>query len=211
MVAKHVWIKRFSFEAMKGQFIEIMSALNSASIPYYLEGGTLLGIVRDGDLLPWDNDTDISVNAEHEQQFWKVAEIAQNLGWMVKIDYFPEDTPFAKKGAPRTLKISDTWLGRFRGRTRMDVFLKYPMDEFMCWTAASRHMRVEKHHYKGADILDWNGMTLRAPKNHKQYLTEKYGDWSKTIKNWSCKGEGTIFAAQSDVKGKIVVDQSHKA
>lgn len=211
MVAKHVWIKRYSFESMRAQFIEIMTALNEHKIPYFLEGGTLLGIVRDGDLLPWDNDTDISVNAEHLDDFMNVAQIAKDLGWRVKIRYFEEDTPFAAKGAPRAIKITDTWLGKFRGLTRMDVFIKYPMENYMCWTAAERHMRVEKHYYEDCDFIAWNGLQLRAPKNHSDYLTEKYGDWSKTVKNWSCKGEGTIFAAQSNVKGPIVIDQSHKS
>ena len=36
--------------------------LTKHRINYFLEGGTLLGIVRDGDLLPWDHDVDISID-----------------------------------------------------------------------------------------------------------------------------------------------------
>ena len=35
--------------------------METASIPYWLEGGTLLGIIRENRLLPWDNDMDISM------------------------------------------------------------------------------------------------------------------------------------------------------
>ena len=53
-----MWLKRFSFEALKAQFIEIIDLLNKREVPYFVDFGALLGIVRDGDLLPWDNDTD---------------------------------------------------------------------------------------------------------------------------------------------------------
>ena len=36
--------------------------LTKHGIKYFLEGGTLLGIVRDGDLLPWDHEVDISID-----------------------------------------------------------------------------------------------------------------------------------------------------
>jgi hypothetical protein len=49
-----------------------------------------------------------------------------------------------------------------------------------------------------------------VPRYFKAYLTEKYGDWSVTVKNWSCKGELTIFGAETKVEGPIMVDQSNK-
>ena len=64
MSKRNVWIKRHSRETLRQQFIEIIDLLNGKDIPYHLEGGVLLGIVRDGDLLPWDNDTDLSINFE---------------------------------------------------------------------------------------------------------------------------------------------------
>jgi len=44
----------------------------AVKVPYYLEGGTLLGIVRDKQLLPWDNDIDVTVFTQSmTQQKWK--------------------------------------------------------------------------------------------------------------------------------------------
>ena len=48
MKKRNVWLRRFAFNALKAQFIEIIDLLNKKNIPYYLEGGALLGIVRDG-------------------------------------------------------------------------------------------------------------------------------------------------------------------
>ena len=47
--------------AARKMLISVAELLDKNSILYHLEGGTLLGIVRDKDLLPWDNDIDISI------------------------------------------------------------------------------------------------------------------------------------------------------
>ena len=122
---KNMWLKRFSLESLKSQFIEIIDLLNKREVPYFVDCGALLGIVRDGDLLPWDNDTDLAVNAEDEAKLTAVVDEIRSLGWHCK-------------------------------------------------------------------------------------FSKKYGDWSVTVKNWSCKGELTIFGAETKVKGPIIVDQSNK-
>ena len=210
MVKKNVWIKRLSLKSLKSQFNEIIDLLNKNNIPYYVDCGALLGIVRDGDLLPWDNDTDLAINSEDIQKLESAVQDIQNLGWRCKFENFSEDCDFANTTNIRVLKISDTWLGCFKGPTRMDIFLLYPLDTYRCWSAAKRYMRVDRKYFEGYEIIKWNGRELRAPKHYKDYLTEKYGDWSVTVKNWSCKGELTIFGAEKTVVGPALVDQSHK-
>ena len=210
MKKRNVWLRRFAFNALKAQFIEIIDFLNKKNIPYYLEGGALLGIVRDGDLLPWDNDTDLSINFDDRENLFFVANEVQRLGWRCKFKHFVENTAFATKSDIRVLKISDYWLGIFKGPTKMDIFLKYPMDEYMCWSAANRYMQVDRKYYDGFDLIKWNGRKLRVPRFYEDYLTEKYGDWSIKIKDWSVKSEGTIFGAEKNVRGPLIIDQDHK-
>jgi len=43
---------------------EISTILEQLKIPYVLDNGTLLGIIRENRLLPWDSDMDISITAD---------------------------------------------------------------------------------------------------------------------------------------------------
>ena len=110
MKKKNVWVKQTSFELLRQQFIEIIDLLNEKQVPYYLEGGALLGIVRDGDLLPWDKDTDLSINNEDHKSFHIAASEIRRLGWRCKIKKFRKNNVFATKADIRVLKVSDYWL-----------------------------------------------------------------------------------------------------
>lgn len=47
-------------DALRALTVRTCQALNRANVTYWLDQGTLLGVVRDGDLLPWDHDCEIS-------------------------------------------------------------------------------------------------------------------------------------------------------
>lgn len=44
--------------------ISICSWLEAKGLDYYLDSGTLLGFVRDGGFISWDDDIDIALNPE---------------------------------------------------------------------------------------------------------------------------------------------------
>ena len=49
-------------------FLRLLSILNDASVKYALSDGTLLGAIRHGGIIPWDNNINISImrhNASH--------------------------------------------------------------------------------------------------------------------------------------------------
>ena len=45
--------------------------LNDIGLKYWLDAGTLLGIIRDGDLIPWDYDADIGILPETSHEIMK--------------------------------------------------------------------------------------------------------------------------------------------
>ena len=46
---------------MDQNFVEIIKLLNNENISYWVSNGTLLGLIRDKKLIPWDHDIDIGI------------------------------------------------------------------------------------------------------------------------------------------------------
>ena len=65
-------------------FKEIINLLNNSNINYWLCHGTLLGIIRDNELIPWDHDIDIAVWKQTglKEKFKKVI-----IKFLMKITY----------------------------------------------------------------------------------------------------------------------------
>ncbi len=67
---------------MLGILEEIAAICDRHAIPYWLDGGTLLGAARHGGFIPWDDDVDISMLKEDLQRFLQVAP-AELPEWLV--------------------------------------------------------------------------------------------------------------------------------
>jgi lipopolysaccharide cholinephosphotransferase len=173
--------------------IKVVSILDSAGIPYHLEGGTLLGLVRDGQLLSWDDDMDISIPSEYiDKAAWALTRLMIS-GWRVDRRRWKLFKEYGFEGT-RIAKIRDRSRGLLKtGRVYMDIISKVKQEGFCYWEAKERLMRVDSKYYEGFDVISVNGYEFKTPKYYKDYLTEKYGDWAVPVKEWDCGvDEGTI-------------------
>ena len=80
-------------------FAEVIKLLNSNNIHYWLCHGTLLGIIRDNDLIPWDHDIDIAVWYNKKLKFFFINLMKEN-NFQLKEKYLIEDDliTFTKSG-----------------------------------------------------------------------------------------------------------------
>lgn len=169
--------------------------LNKNNIPYFLEGGTLLGIVRDGDLLPWDHDVDISINYRDAAKFDKLRWKFYFKGYRVTRRRGIQSYGPIKPNDYRIFKMKPIGLSFFKmffpslaeKMVVLDIFVKTDDDTHTYWQSMGKILRVDKSHYQSSEEVELNGRKLSAPYNYKDYLTAKYGDWSIPVKEWLCK------------------------
>ena len=50
---------------------DVAEILDKSNVPYVLEAGTLLGVVREDRLLPWDTDMDITITRNYAEALLK--------------------------------------------------------------------------------------------------------------------------------------------
>ena len=172
--------------AGREMLVGVTDLLEQFGVDYHLEGGTLLGIVRDGDLIPWDHDLDISIPESAVEDLQALVPTLRRRGWRVSRRFFLTDGPVWGKGQTRILRIrARRWL-ILKGDLCLDVFVKYTSDGYSWWQAKKKTMRVDARHYAGHSSVAFGGTMLRAPVDPEGYLEAKYGDWRIPRKDWDC-------------------------
>ena len=71
--------------ALDPNFAETIGLLNIHDIPYWVCHGTLLGLIRDGRLIPWDHDIDIAMWADSVSKAAAI-ELMTSHGYILKND-----------------------------------------------------------------------------------------------------------------------------
>lgn len=180
----------------------LVNYLESEGIDYHLEGGTLLGLVRENEFLEWDFDLDISIPSGQAEKLLRSRYKLWKSGYRVSrrksiLDYGP-----IKRGDIRILKVKhilSSWFGIIspwmkRNLLVADIFVKFDDGKDVFWIAKKRVMKVPAVHYSGYELIGYNGNKYRVPVDYRGYLTAKYGDWSVPVKEWNCaRQEQTVI------------------
>jgi len=151
---------------------DLLNALSSVGVRAWVQDGTLLGLVRDGRVIPWDHDTDTGMFASdwsdvaHEALVAAGFELRKMLG-----------------------SREDGWQHRWvRDGVKTDIFFYYPDVDGRVWHAAYvSQVKQFRFHYDAfsvAPIMTSAGAML-APDPPEAFLVAKYGaDWVTPRRRW---------------------------
>jgi phosphorylcholine metabolism protein LicD len=161
--------------------------LEKAKIPYVLEAGTLLGIVREDRLLPWDTDMDITTSSKYTNQILALRWKFWIKGYRTRIKYYDRDMGPFKKGTPRILRIQTRkWLF-VKDIHLIDIFLKELIDDKYFWTVGIEKpvlKNTPRRFYDEHTTYPFRGKHYSVPADYIGYLEYHYGDWKTPKKDW---------------------------
>ncbi len=160
------------------------------NIPYILEAGTLLGVIRENRLLPWDNDLDLTVTKLQEAKLLSILNKIRWLGYKVSIKRYKKDLKYFKKDEIRIIKIKSISFPLFKTNVVCDIFIKKLIDDEYYWTVGVKKpvlKSVPRRFYEELTAIQFQNETYSVPTDYKDYLTEHYGDWQTPVKEWNFK------------------------
>lgn len=156
---------------------EIVKILVDNKIYYWVDAGTLLGIVRDGGFIENDTDIDIAVVIDNPDMLYK---ILQNNGY--NIWYYYDDLA----GVKRLIRAEKHNVG-----IDFEVFIKHgdkyfydsPRSLPKSITAEKQKQHAIVRHEFNASIIEnlikhtFNGIELNIPKDYDNYFSTYYENW----------------------------------
>ena len=150
--------------------------------PMVLDFGTLLGIVRDGDIIEWDDDIDMSIPQGCFEDTINiintfVAEDKSGVKWTLE-----KTLDKNGRGMGLVLIFNDPNNKLFTFKTTVSVRefnngKAVHLPSLGMWFAPERHFR-------SMETIKWKGATIQIPADPEAYLSFVYGDdWRKPKQN----------------------------
>ncbi len=170
----------------------ITNLLNQYDIAYYIDHGTLLGIIRDQTILPWDVDVDIATPAKEIEKIIKIldeklaffkSQYCSDNNWKYKLIYETnlEKTLHNKK----ELIVIKIFNESSDNDCSVDIYPKYLLDDELLWSINQRRLACKKNLVFPLKSIVFKDKVLKIPNQKEAYLENLYGDWKVPVKEWS--------------------------
>ncbi len=144
---------------------EVTTLLSSFKIDYYLSGGTLLGIIRDGDFIKWDWDVEIAVPAE------QIVPLRKQIVRALKNAYFEI---YSITRSRINYKINAVKYG-----CRYEI-MAYVLKEN---ERVRLRSKMPARFFSKGGTVTLRGFEFAALHPPKEYLNYNYGDWKVPVKS----------------------------
>lgn len=173
----------------KNTLKKLAGILNESKIEYFVEFGTLLGLARDGDIIRWDDDIDLSILAHEYERTIEVLKVKlNNLSNTTGVKWEYQVRFNAKKKPRSIILMFDALNEEFKNFT-VSIALIY----FEKGNAIQSMNSLPESHYQNFETISYQDFNLRVPFNYIGYLELTYGDWKTPNKNLTYEDYNFVY------------------
>lgn len=191
----------------------ISTLLDSCSVAHWVDSGSLLGLVREGDLLEHDHDVDISMWSGSSDVLMRESKRFEQAGYKVRVFKY-EGVPYkihlvALTAGQRNVDInlfrsgsSHAWCPqhlRKPGAVARARFLSNPLEWY--WRTVQPSVAIDRWPWRNMrELWTWwiprrffddcvvdPRFGLPVPRDWEEYLRFRYGDWRVPKRNWDVR------------------------
>ena len=157
--------------------------LKKHQLDYYLDSGTLLGLVREGDLIAWDDDIDVALNPDAFNQLIQLApSLYQALPRPTEINWSIWIHSQADEDVLVNLEFESIQPEAYLPFD-LSLLLRRPLGDQSELVSSAGIFSAPVHHFSGHTQLSALGESFQVPQDYEAFLTFMYGEWRKPRKN----------------------------
>lgn len=182
----------FHLEVIKLLLETIVELLDKYKIRYFIDGGTLLGAVRGGDIIPYDTDADIGIFESDFEKLWQLDNELEST-MICSSTGIPYQIRIQKLEGITKIYVVGLWL------KRPDRIIPTPSVDLYSWTfwnkdkilltntdlwqqyPSCRYYQSEMFPLK---TYQFGHLKLTGPFNPMPYLTRYYGEDCVEVKRY---------------------------
>ncbi|MBT6001998.1 MAG: hypothetical protein HOG76_04085 [Candidatus Marinimicrobia bacterium] len=167
MAGKHKLSDGNNLQVAEKMLRDVTCIFDLIATPYWLEGGTQIGIVREQRLLPWDNDMDISMFDSYKSKLWLILPLLILRGYRLTLQNHQADIGPFKKGELKIIKIRNFSRGLKKGPVTLDVFIKRKIENDCFWVVGIKQRVLKStpaHFTESLATIGFKGKDCKSSK-----------------------------------------------
>jgi len=175
----------------------ICDLFEELGIKYCLSHGTMLGVYRDKDIIPWDDDVDLALFSDDRSKLAEARIRLRKLGFYVVDEGDPQKPIDPQSNAPYSDFVT------IKDGEKIEGWIFDKIDDFYYYDKNRSKVVFPATMFDTFNKIEWRGEIFNTPSDIESFLVYLYGD------NWKTPDKNRKPNDLSVENGNIVV-KSHE-